>query len=90
MKQMFPCMMVGEHCWGGGCLWYFHYLSELLFSVVLLSVSEFFFDCLVSLTLSGFHLPFFITMSLIKHRLHCYFFHQAICFFILLFNYAIT
>lgn len=44
----------------------------------LVFVSEFVFDCLVSLTLSGFLLPPLITMFLIEHFLHYYFFHQAI------------
>lgn len=47
---MFPSMMVGEHSWVAGCLWYFYYLSELLFSVVLLSISVSVFDSGVSLT----------------------------------------
>ena len=60
---MFPCMMVGEHCrvGGGCCLWYFHYLSLAPVICCLVTVHEFVYDCLISLSRSGVLIPSYIT-----------------------------
>lgn len=62
---MFSCMMVGEHCWVGGgcCLWYFHYLSLAPVLCFFVTVHEFVYDCLISLSLSAVLIPSYITTN---------------------------